>query len=117
MGLTFFFQDGTAKQRTVPGGATPTAAVERPPDPDAERQRLELPCWTLTGLATIGAYLSVLGASSEDRPVASTHSVTRWLEQLKQGDRQAVQPLWERYFTRLVHLARIRHLWEKELMP
>jgi tetratricopeptide (TPR) repeat protein len=34
------------------------------------------------------------------------HSVTRWLEQLKQGDRQAVGPLWERYFTRLVHLAR-----------
>jgi DNA-directed RNA polymerase specialized sigma24 family protein len=32
--------------------------------------------------------------------------VTRWLQQLKQGDRQAVGPLWERYFTRLVHLAR-----------
>ena len=49
--------------------------------------------------------------------MASTHSVTRWLEQLKQGDRQAVGPLWERYFTRLVQLARIRRLWEKELAP
>jgi DNA-directed RNA polymerase specialized sigma24 family protein len=38
--------------------------------------------------------------------MVSTHSVTRWLEQLKQGDRQAVGPLWERYFTRLVQLAR-----------
>jgi DNA-directed RNA polymerase specialized sigma24 family protein len=38
--------------------------------------------------------------------MTSTHSVTRWLQQLKQGDRQAVQPLWERYFTRLVHRAR-----------
>jgi DNA-directed RNA polymerase specialized sigma24 family protein len=47
-----------------------------------------------------------MGASPEDRPMASTHSVTRWLQQLKQGDRQAVGPLWERFFTRLVHLAR-----------
>src|SRR5215470_11543006 len=38
--------------------------------------------------------------------MASSHSVTRLLEQLKRGDRQAVGPLWERYFTRLVHLAR-----------
>jgi RNA polymerase sigma factor (sigma-70 family) len=47
-----------------------------------------------------------MGASDEDRTMATAHSVTRWLEQLKQGDRQAVQHLWERYFTRLVHLAR-----------
>jgi hypothetical protein len=32
--------------------------------------------------------------------------VTRWLQQLKQGDREAVQPLWERYFTSLVQLTR-----------
>ena len=38
--------------------------------------------------------------------MASTHSVTRWLQQLKQGDRQAVGPLWERYFTRLVQQVR-----------
>jgi DNA-directed RNA polymerase specialized sigma24 family protein len=47
-----------------------------------------------------------MGASVEDRTMANTHSVTLWLQQLKQGDREAVQPLWERYFTRLVHLAR-----------
>jgi hypothetical protein len=58
-----------------------------------------------------------MGASAEDRPMASTHSVTGWLEQLKEGDRQAVGPLWERYFTRLVQLARIRRLWQKELTP
>jgi hypothetical protein len=58
-----------------------------------------------------------MGASAEDRTMATTHSVTRWLEQLKEGDRQAVGPLWERYFTRLVQLARIRRLWEKELAP
>jgi DNA-directed RNA polymerase specialized sigma24 family protein len=49
-----------------------------------------------------------MDASAEDRTMATSHSVTRWLQQLKQGDRQAVQPLWERYFTRLVQLARTR---------
>ena len=50
--------------------------------------------------------MSAMSDSDEDRTMATSHSVTRWLEQLKQGDRQAVGPLWERYFTRLVHLAR-----------
>jgi DNA-directed RNA polymerase specialized sigma24 family protein len=49
-----------------------------------------------------------MGVSVEDRPMASTHSVTRWLQQLKQGDRQALGPLWERYFTRLIQLVRTR---------
>src|SRR5262249_28060553 len=40
--------------------------------------------------------------------MASTHSVTRLLQQLKQGDRKAVGPLWERYFTRLVQLVRAK---------
>jgi DNA-directed RNA polymerase specialized sigma24 family protein len=35
-------------------------------------------------------------------------SVTFWLERLKSGDRAAVQRLWERYFDRLVRLARRR---------
>jgi DNA-directed RNA polymerase specialized sigma24 family protein len=35
-------------------------------------------------------------------------SVTRWLTGLKEGDRQAVQPLWERYFARMAELARAR---------
>src|SRR5262245_16840975 len=32
-------------------------------------------------------------------------SVTHWLHQLGDGDAAAAQPLWERYFDRLVHLA------------
>ncbi len=35
-------------------------------------------------------------------------SVTLWLDRLRQGDRDAAQPLWERYFDRLVRLARQR---------
>jgi RNA polymerase sigma factor (sigma-70 family) len=34
--------------------------------------------------------------------------VTVWLGRLKEGDRAAAQPLWERYFRRLVGLARER---------
>jgi RNA polymerase sigma factor (sigma-70 family) len=36
----------------------------------------------------------------------SEHSVTRWISQLKAGDHLAAQQLWERYFRRLVGLAR-----------
>jgi DNA-directed RNA polymerase specialized sigma24 family protein len=35
-------------------------------------------------------------------------SVTHWLGKLKAGDRAAVGPLWDRYFPRLVELARAR---------
>src|SRR5438309_1437776 len=35
-------------------------------------------------------------------------SVSRWLGDLKAGDLTAAQPLWERYFARLVGLARSR---------
>lgn len=35
-------------------------------------------------------------------------SVTRWITDLKAGDRRAVQPLWERYFARMASLARAR---------
>jgi len=38
--------------------------------------------------------------------MSSSRSVTHWIEQLKAGDAAAVQPLWERYFERLVRLAR-----------
>jgi DNA-directed RNA polymerase specialized sigma24 family protein len=34
--------------------------------------------------------------------------VSAWLDQLKDGDQQAAQKLWERYFRRLVGLARMR---------
>lgn len=37
-----------------------------------------------------------------------SNSVTDWIHLLKQGDKEAAQPLWERYFGRLVTLARRR---------
>ncbi len=38
--------------------------------------------------------------------MASEHSVTRWIALAKAGDEQAAQKLWERYFERLLRLAR-----------
>lgn len=35
-------------------------------------------------------------------------SITRWIGDLKAGDDAAAQPLWERYFARLVQLARAK---------
>jgi hypothetical protein len=40
--------------------------------------------------------------------MASEGSVTHWLGQLCAGDQAAAQPLWERYFQRLVDQARAR---------
>jgi DNA-directed RNA polymerase specialized sigma24 family protein len=40
--------------------------------------------------------------------MASADSVSRWIEHLKKGERSAVPPLLERYFQRLVQLARKR---------
>jgi RNA polymerase sigma factor (sigma-70 family) len=40
--------------------------------------------------------------------MASTGSVTTWVEQLRAGNRAAAQQLWERYFARLVGLARTK---------
>jgi DNA-directed RNA polymerase specialized sigma24 family protein len=40
--------------------------------------------------------------------MADTETVTYWLQQLQAGDPRAAQPLWERYFTQLVRLARSR---------
>jgi RNA polymerase sigma factor (sigma-70 family) len=37
--------------------------------------------------------------------MSSGKSVTGWIKQLKEGDRGAVEKLWERYFERLVRLA------------
>ena len=39
-------------------------------------------------------------------PTPTGGSVTRWLGELQAGDAAAAQPLWERYFRRLVGLAR-----------
>ena len=38
--------------------------------------------------------------------MSSMGSVTAWIEQLRAGNRAAAQRLWERYFSRLVGLAR-----------
>jgi len=35
-------------------------------------------------------------------------SITGWLGNLKEGDQAAAQPLWERYFSRLVEVARTK---------
>jgi DNA-directed RNA polymerase specialized sigma24 family protein len=43
------------------------------------------------------------------KPMASTRSITDWIDKLKAGDPVAAQHLWERYFQRLVGLAR-KHL-------
>jgi hypothetical protein len=39
-------------------------------------------------------------------PMSSKRSVTRWIDRLKAGNRAAAQRLWERYFKRLVAVAR-----------
>jgi len=36
------------------------------------------------------------------------HSITGWLGNLKEGDQAAAQPLWERYFAKLVVVARAK---------
>src|SRR4051812_8309007 len=40
--------------------------------------------------------------------MSADESVTVWISQLQRGDAAAAQPLWERYFQRLVGLARAR---------
>src|SRR5262249_2985806 len=43
-----------------------------------------------------------------EKSMPSERSVTQWLGQLQAGDQAAAQHLWERYFHRLVGLARTR---------
>jgi RNA polymerase sigma factor (sigma-70 family) len=38
----------------------------------------------------------------------SQGSVTRWIDELKAGDEQAAQKIWERYYERLVRICRIK---------
>jgi RNA polymerase sigma factor (sigma-70 family) len=46
--------------------------------------------------------------STEDESTPVRGSVTLWLGDLKNGGQEAAQPLWERYFNRLIGLARSR---------
>jgi hypothetical protein len=46
--------------------------------------------------------------NAREVPMSSGGSVTRWLGQLQAGDPIAARQLWERYFRRLVGLARKR---------
>jgi DNA-directed RNA polymerase specialized sigma24 family protein len=48
------------------------------------------------------------GDASRMNDDPSSGSVTRWLGDLKSGDSQAFQPLWERYFAALVERARAK---------
>src|SRR4051812_40545866 len=44
--------------------------------------------------------------NEQGMPMRPEGSITTWIEQLKAGDRAAAQPIWERFFARLVGLAR-----------
>src|SRR5262249_22795994 len=48
------------------------------------------------------------GTGGEGMAAGAGGSVTRWIDELKAGEDAAVQPLWERYFARLVRLARAK---------
>jgi DNA-binding NarL/FixJ family response regulator len=54
-------------------------------------------------------------ASSRDHVMSSGGSVTHWISALKGGDAAAAEKLWERYFCRLVGLARKRRLASHKL--
>jgi len=43
-------------------------------------------------------------------------SVTSWIDQLKDGDHEAAQKLWERYFAQLVRLARGKLMFSRRRM-
>ncbi len=40
--------------------------------------------------------------------MSSGGSVSHWIDEIKDGNRDAAQGLWERYFARLVRLARLQ---------
>jgi DNA-directed RNA polymerase specialized sigma24 family protein len=56
--------------------------------------------------ATLLTYLFTPHGPNEATPMNPDGSVSRWLGPLREGDEAAIQALWERYFDRLVRLAR-----------
>ena len=48
-------------------------------------------------------------------PVEDEGSITRWINGVKGGDLAAAQPLWERYFARMVDLQTGLHRLEGDL--
>ena len=79
-------------------------------------------CWSVEPVARTGINHRFLLASQETQrrivavlfpadvaersPMPSPDSVSHWIEQLKAGNQAAAQELWERYFQRIVQLAR-----------
>jgi DNA-directed RNA polymerase specialized sigma24 family protein len=58
------------------------------------------------GCRTLTALRHFIWQPSLELPMSASDSVTGWIAALRTGDAAAAQPLWERYFTRLVGLAR-----------
>src|SRR5260370_13955086 len=62
--------------------------------------------WLRARRVTVSAYLSAI--SLGDPLMSSDASVTGWIGQLKAGNHEAAQQLWNTYFQQLVRLARAR---------
>lgn len=73
------------------------------PSPDADTVILLRPA---TALPYNGGLVQDLYCFRERTLLMGEGSVTRWLDLLQQGECEAVQVLWERYFHRMVALAR-----------
>lgn len=59
-------------------------------------------------MSLVGLRQSLDGDHLEIRSMMSQQSISLWIDQLKAGGREATSPLWERYFRRLIGLARKR---------
>src|SRR5262249_53245000 len=68
----------------------------------------EVRCPPAAAALQSGLLATVSHSGEESLVMASEGSVTRWLPLLQAGDPAAVQQLWERYFRRLVGLARLK---------
>jgi DNA-directed RNA polymerase specialized sigma24 family protein len=57
-------------------------------------------------ITTLEAFMTYLLPTRSALPMSPANSVTQWLDRLKAGDRDAAEKLWQRYFQRLVDVAR-----------